>query len=132
MMKLLHQPLLLTFIEVCHTSGSQTWLTNFCSSCMQSQCFSMLSVVYSSGVSRATLSCSLRPSARSSSSQTSSPSPPILMSCMRVPKISLEDRCVLTSMTLSLFLPVHHHHDLVHTDSLPSVTVWFQSAFSWF
>lgn len=103
MMKLLHQPLLLTFMEVCQTSGLQTWLTNFSFNCMQSQYFSILFVVYLSGVSRATLSCSLRPSARSSSSQTSRPSPPILMSCMRVPKISLEDRCVLQSMTLFIF-----------------------------
>lgn len=84
------------------------------------RCFSMLFVVYSSGVSRATLSCSLRPSARSSSSQTSSPSPPILMSSMKVPKNSVEDRCVLRSITL-FFLPVHHHNYLAHTDPLPSV-----------
>lgn len=61
-----------------------------------------------SGVSRATLSCSLRPSARSSSSQTSSPSPPTLTSCMRTPKIFLEDRCVLNvCVTDSSLAPVH-------------------------
>lgn len=49
----------------------------------------------SSGVSRATLSCSRRPSARSSSSPTSSPSLPALTSYTRVPKRSRKGRFVL-------------------------------------
>lgn len=113
LMKLLHQTR--------HKSLSDFRVANFTSSCMQSRCFSMLSVIYSSGVSRATLSCSLRPSARSSSSQTSSPSPPILMSCMRMPKISLEGRCVLRSMDFSFSL--HHGYNLAITISLFSGAV---------
>lgn len=127
--------LLLTFTEVCQTSGFlKTWLTNFIlifsspPSLLSSSSLHAVTVFEacylwfcSSGVSRATLSCSLRPSARSSSSQTSSPSPPILMSCMRVPKISLEDRCDLRSMTLVSFFsfvfsfPDHHLNYLAHT-----------------
>lgn len=69
---------------------------------VQSQYFGMF-VICSSGAFRATLSCSLRPSERSLSSQTSRLSPHILMSCMRIPNLSLEDRCVCSSMTLIVF-----------------------------
>lgn len=84
---------------------------------MQSQYLSMLFVVYPSGVSRATLSCLHRLSARSSSSLTSSPSPPILMSFMRMPKISLEDRCVHCDPLFFFFSfrRVHHTYNLLHT-----------------
>lgn len=117
-------PLLIS-TKVCQTSELLTWLTNFSFSCMQSQYLSMLFVVYPSGVSRATLSCLHRLSARSSSSLTSSPSPPILMSFMRMPKNSLEDRCVHCDPLIFLFSfrRVHHTYNLLHTDS-----VWSDSA----
>lgn len=69
---------------------------------VQSQYFGMLFVICSSGAFRATLSCSLRPSERSLSSQTSRLSPHTLMICMRIPNLSLEDRCVCSSMTLTV------------------------------
>lgn len=94
-----------TSIEVCQTSGFQTWLANFSFQMHAVTICCTLFVVYSSGVSRAALSCSLRPSARSLSSQTSSLSPPISMSCMSKPKLSAEDRCVCRAR-------IHPHHSV--------------------
>lgn len=86
------QSLFLASNEVCQTCLNS--VDKLCSKCTQSQCFIMLFVVHPSGVSRATSSCSPRPSARSLSSQTSTLSQLTLMSCMKTPKISLMDRCV--------------------------------------
>lgn len=91
-----------------HWSLSNFWVARLVgklspsSTCSQS-IFAMLFVVCSSGAFRATLSCSLRPSERSLSSQTSRLSLHIWMICMRVPELSLEDRCVCKSMFSSSF-----------------------------
>lgn len=55
-------------------------------------------LVHLSGASRATLSCSLRPFARSLSSQTSSLSPLILTSCIKTAETFLMDRYVLRTL----------------------------------
>lgn len=81
---------------------------------MQSKYFAMLFVVCPSGAFRATLSCSLRPSERSLSSQTSRLSLHISMICMRIPELSLEDRCVCKPW---LSHPFFHPHPPVLTVS---------------